>query len=607
MFANFIYFLVALILYTTSQHPGDTGMPANALVFALGLAILFFLVCHISFKRLHAMSNQDSGVVVGTRLEQLLSRLSIFALFIFAADLYILKLKLALANFPPFKVFPTFEALFFLMIFLLYLVIVWASAWRVQRRFLPATVSKKSFILSNISFSLPALIPWFILSIVADLIQILPFDAPRDFLSTPVGEILYVIFFLFAVASFGPYLIQKLWRCSPLEEGPTRDRIQSLCTLSGVGYADILKWDLFGGSMITAGVMGLVSRFRYILVTPALVSVMTPREIDAVIAHEIGHVKKQHILFYLFFFAGYIACVYSLFEPLLVMVYTFNPMSWLVTFVGMDQDTVFTLVFSMILISLFLVYFRFGFGYFMRNFERQADTYVYSLLGDGRSLIDTFYKIARYSRTSPDRPNWHHFNISQRINFLERCELDKELINKHDRKVWYMVAGYAVAMVIVVVAGYYINFGPGRDLMDNYAAERLLLRVLEVEPENADAYTLIGDYYYGREMFEKAVRSYENVLKIAPQNLQALNNLAWLLLTCKDESILDPKKALALARRAVAVGTPSYVLDTYAEACWQNGFDREALKAAVKAFEKAEDRHDYYRSQIQKFKDRDKR
>ncbi|MDY0376346.1 MAG: M48 family metalloprotease [Desulfobacterium sp.] len=601
MFTNFIYFLVALILYTTCHHPGGGGMPDYALVFALVLAVIFALVCHISFKRLAARSSLEAGVQIDILLDQLLLRLSILALFVFAADLYILKLKLALAEFPPFQIFPTLEALVFLFIFLGYLVIVWTSAWRVQRQFFPGTVSKKSFVISNISFSLPALLPWFILSFVADSIQILPFEGLKRALATPAGEILYMVFFLFAVATFGPYLIQKLWGCSSLEPGPTRDRIEALCTHGGIGYADILKWELFGGSMITAGVMGLVARFRYILVTPALINFMTPREIDAVIAHEIGHVKKHHILFYLLFFAGYIALVYALFDPLLILIYGLNPLSWLVTFAGMEQETVSTLVFSLILILFFLVYFRFGFGFFMRNFERQADTYVFSLLGSGQSLIDAFYKIARFSRTASDRPNWHHFNISQRIDFMERCELNPGLVKRHDRKIRQMVAGYAVFMVMVVFAGYLINFGPGKEVMNNYLAERLLIQALEVDPQNVDAHTLMGDYYYGRKMFERAVHAYENVLKIAPLNLQALNNLAWLLLTCEDTSFLDPERALVLARRAIAVDTPSHVLDTYAEACWQNDLAREALEAATKALEQAEDRLDYYRSQVQRF------
>lgn len=605
MFANFIYFLVALILYTTCQHPGASAvMPGYALVSALALAGLFAVICRMTFKRVATRSPLVAGVSLDLRLDRALSRLSILALLLFAADLYILKLKLLFSGFRPFEIFPTFEAILFLMVFVGYLVIVWTAAWSVQKRFFPGAVTRKSFVLSNISFSLPALLPWFLLSITADLIQILPFDGPRTFLATPGGEILYVLVFLFAVATFGPVLIQKLWGCSSLEPGPTRDRIESLCRAADIGYADILKWELFGGSMITAGVMGLMARFRYILVTPALVTLLTPPEIDAVIVHEIGHVKHRHIHFYLVFFAGYIACVYALFDPLFVLVYYLNPLSSVGSLVGLGKESASTLVFSLVLILLFLVYFRFGFGFFMRNFERQADTHVYALLDNAGSLINTFYKIARFSRTAPDRPNWHHFSITQRIGFLEQCEADPTLVGKHNKKIRGMMLGYLVAIGLVMIAGYSLNFGQGKAALNRYLAETVLLRELEIDPENADLYTMIGDYYYEREMFEQAIQAYDNVLKIAPHNLHALNNLAWLFATCTDVSFQDPEQALALSTKALGVERADYVLDTYAEACGLNGLDQEALAAAMEALAKARDRLGYYRSQVDRFQKR---
>ena len=72
------------------------------------------------------------------------------------------------------------------------------------------------------------------------------------------------------VAILGPVLIQRFWRCRPLSPGPARERIEALCRRAGLSYNNILDWPLFGGRMITAGVMGLVGRFRYILVTDAL-------------------------------------------------------------------------------------------------------------------------------------------------------------------------------------------------------------------------------------------------------------------------------------------------------------------------------------------------
>ncbi len=58
--------------------------------------------------------------------------------------------------------------------------------------------------------------------------------------------------------------------------------------------------------MLTAGVMGLVKRFRYLLITPALLDLLEPEELKGVVAHEIGHIRKKHLIFYLGFFVGYV-------------------------------------------------------------------------------------------------------------------------------------------------------------------------------------------------------------------------------------------------------------------------------------------------------------
>ncbi|MBF0467980.1 MAG: M48 family metalloprotease [Desulfamplus sp.] len=602
-------------------------MPHNALWTAIFLVFIFALICRLAFKRLERTAEDSTGIMtLDQQVEKSLSRLSILALVLFAADLYILRLNILLDNIWLFRLFPTLEAVVFLSVFLLYLVLVWNSSWNIQKSHFTGYVSKKSFVLSNISFSLPALLPWFLLSFTADIIELVPFDQPRGFLSTPQGEITYVLVFLIAVACLGPLLIQKMWGCKPLEPGFARSRIQFLCDRAKLKYADILKWELFGGSMITAGVMGLWGKFRYILVTPAMIKNLDPEEIDAVIAHEIGHIQKKHIHFYLLFFAGYIACVYSLFDPV-VLIYYSEPLMKLISFSGIDHETGITLVLSLVLIMAFLIYFRYVFGFFMRNFERQADIHVYNYLPDSSALIRTFHRIAGSSRQSWEKPNWHHYSIKERVDFLHLCELNPEYINRHNKKVTWMVKGYIITMVIVCSAGYYFNYGQGKERINEFLAERifneqLVNGALQAGDYNIETLLIAADYYYNKEKFDKAVSYYNAVISLDPVNTHALNNLAWLFATCEDENFKDPPKALELATKAVEAekakeksypdktedsqnlirpALPSHILDTYAEACFVNGYYTEALNAAKEALENATDKKDYYQQQVSRF------
>ena len=63
----------------------------------------------------------------------------------------------------------------------------------------------------------------------------------------------------------------------------------------------------------------------------------------------------------------------------------------------------------------------------------------------------------------------------------------------------------------------------------------------------------------------------------------ALNNLAWLLVTIPDERLREPRRALALAKKAVALDRSAIYLDTLAEAYYANGYTNEALEAIDEA------------------------
>jgi Zn-dependent protease with chaperone function len=607
MFTNFIYFLTALILYTTCYYPeGVYTAPDNAYLYALFLVLFFMTICRIAFKRLLKKDRENffkNKTQLDHKLNSYIFNLSILALAFYCIDLYYFKLKLYLSDYKAFHLFPTLQAVIFLLLFLLYLIIIWDSAWIVQKQFFPESVKRKDFIISNISFSLPALIPWFLLSITADIIHILPLKSIPDFLSTPLGEICYILTFLVAMAIFGPFLVQKLWRCRILEDNHVKELIEDLCSKTNFKYANILKWDLFGGTMITAGIMGLWSKFRYLLVTPALVSYLDDNEISAVISHEIGHAKKKHLYFYVFFFAGYMSCVFFIFDPLMLLIYSSSLLYKAALFFSINHDSLISIVFSFVLVSVFLVYFRYVFGFFMRNFERQADTFVFSVMGNASGLITTFHKIIKYSGQSPDKPNWHHFSITKRINFLIDCEKDFSKIRKHDHKILKMITGFVIGLIIVCTVGYSFNYGKGSQYLNEYIAKKILQQEFRVDSENTELYGMVGDYSYNHKEFNNAIIAWHNALKVDPKNLHALNNLAWLYATCEDKTLRDKNKAYEYAQKALKIKREPYILDTYAEACLINNFCDKAINASKEALEKTGlEKKVYFRDQYNRIK-----
>ena len=604
MFANFFYFIIALLVYSTYQ-PSDT---TNFTAFQSFFLFLFLLVAYTAytwrqFQRLNQRLTPHGHAESDSRFTSLSTRQSILAILIFAADIYGLNLSSFMSNFRLFVLLPTLQAILFILLFIVYLSVLWACAHRSYQLLYHAGIGRWAYVRSNIYFSMPVLIPWVIISGFSDIIHILPMGVFTRFLSTPEGEIAYFMVFLVIVAIMGPLLIQKFWGCGPLEQGVHRTRIENLCRSVNLGYRNILNWPIFEGRIITAGVMGLVKRFRYILVTRALLNLLEPHEVDAVIAHEIGHVKKRHLLFYLFFFVGYMIISFSFLDLIVYAMIYFDPLVTAFNRMGFNPVTVTSFIFSLVIIATFLVYFRYIFGYFMRNFERQADAYVYTIFDTAASLISTLKKISITGRQSPDKPNWHHFSITERIEFLKKCEVDRTHAVRQDSKIRKSIGAYLVGLLLIGAIGYQLNYGEAGAVLNTHFFEKVIMGELAKTPDNADLYTMMGDLYFSRHNYGDAAFQYEKAIELTMQHSRALNNLAWLYATCEDASFRNPERALALAKRAAALEREAHVLDTLAESYFVNGNVEKALAAAKEALAIAKKERSYYQEQIAKFEE----
>ena len=602
MFANFFYFIIALLIYSTYQ-PSDTTHFTVLQSFILFILILAVYTAYTwrQFRALNQKMASHGHLESDSRFTSLITRQSIMALFIFAANIYVLNLSTFVSDLDLFIVLPTLQAILFILLFIGYLSILWACAHGSYQRLYHTRIGRRAYVVSNISFSMPVLLPWVIISGFSDVIHTLPMGDLTHFLSTPEGEIAYFLVFLIMVALLGPLLIQKFWRCRPLEQGADRRRIEDLCRSVNMGYRNILHWPILEGRVITAGVMGLAKRFRYILVTRALLNILEPHEVDAVIAHEIGHVKKRHLLFYLFFFIGYMIISYSFFDLIVYIMIYIDPLIKTFNHMGFNPVTVTSTLFTLVIITTFLIYFRYIFGFFMRNFERQADAYVYTIFGTAASLISTLQKISITGKQSPDKPNWHHFSITERIEFLKKCEKDRTHIRRHNNKICKSIGIYLVGLILIGGVGYQLNYGEAGTILNTHYFEKVILKELEKTPANADLYTMMGDLYFSRNNISGAVSQYEKAIELAQGHTRALNNLAWLYATCEDTSFRDPPRALELAKRAALIEREAHILDTLAESYYINGDIEAALSTAKEAISSAKKNRSYYQGQLERF------
>jgi Zn-dependent protease with chaperone function len=604
MYGHFIYFIVVLLIYSTYYPPEEPYFgPITTVLLFIALCFIFAEVTRRSFARLLGRAQQEGSRRLHGRFDRIFTRQAMVAIALFAADLYVLNLKGLISGLPPFSYSPTLMAAFFVALFAGYLAVIWACGHQAYTILFRSDVSKKAYVLSNLRFHLPVVLPWLAISLLTDLVDVLPFSLPKSFLARPEGQMVFFACFFAVLVVVAPALIKFFWRCEPLAAGSSRRRIEALCRRARMGYRDILDWPIFEGRMLTAGVMGVVERFRYILVTNGLLQVLDAEELDAVMAHEIGHIKRRHLSFYLLFIFGFVILSYSLFDLI-----TYLVLYVAVEFPG-DADlsiglpALTSFLFTGIMAVSVWVYFRYVFGYFMRNCERQADLYAFHLLGNSTALVSALEKVAVYSGQTRDRPSWHHFSISQRVDYLSRCEADREWIGRHDRKMRCSVVVFVVALALIGYGGYGINYGEIGKTLSTRFFETALVSELEDYPTNPKLHNALASLYYQRGAYEQAVVHYETAISLDPKNVEALNNLAWLYATCEVEAYRRPDKALQYALAAVAVRPDPHVLDTLAESYYANGRFHDAIRAISAALGKKPPDENYYRRQLQKFRE----
>jgi predicted Zn-dependent protease len=348
--------------------------------------------------------------------------------------------------------------------------------------------------------------------------------------------------------------------------------------------------------------MGLHQRWRYLLLTESLLALLDDNELRGVLAHELGHIRKFHLFFYLVFLLGYLVVASPLMDLSILFLLASNlPLD----FVGLPdagQVTLVSLLSTAPLLLLLVLYFRYLFGFFIRNFERQADLYGLTVMGEPSALVSALEKVAFHSGNIREVPSWHHFSIKERVDFLLAAARTPALVGRHQRKVQAGLVLYMITVILLGTGGYLIQSGAlGRNLSD-----RLVFRALDRQvarsPENARLRLALGTLHYQRQNIPAAVHHLELALKLDPDNPEIQNNLAWILATSNDSTYFQAERALALAERATRISPAPYALDTLAEAYHVNGRNEEALEAAEKALEAATENRSYYVKQVERFR-----
>ena len=110
-------------------------------------------------------------------------------------------------------------------------------------------------------------------------------------------------------------------------------------------------------------------------------------------------------------------------------------------------------------------------------------------------------------------------------------------------------------------------------------------KILDMNPGDVNARDNLGKVLYGKGYFADAVGQWRMAVQMNPNHIGLVNQLAWAMATCPDESVRNAKDAVFLAQWAMQLSQEQdpTVLATLAAACAESGQFPEAIASAEKA------------------------
>lgn len=186
-----------------------------------------------------------------------------------------------------------------------------------------------------------------------------------------------------------PILIMPLFnKFTPLPEGSLRERLLALGERTGFLSKSIQVMDGSKRSRHSNAFFTGFGRFRKIVLFDTLIQQLTEPELEAVLAHEIGHYKKKHIPKTLLWSAGASLIAFYLISLL-------SKQAWFYRAFGFEPGSIAP---ALLLFALLSGTVTFWFSplahWWSRRYEYQADAYAAETMREPQSLIGALRKLS---------------------------------------------------------------------------------------------------------------------------------------------------------------------------------------------------------------------
>jgi len=266
----------------------------------------------------------------------------------------------------------------------------WYAQFKIEERFGFNTTSVKTWIVDRLKGLLLTLV--FGYPLVVLVLKLIEWTGANWWLWAAGVVVAFQLLVLLVAPAIIMPLFNKFW---PLPEGTLRQRLFALARRTNFPTSRIEVMNGSKRSRHSNAFFTGFGRFRKIVLFDTLISQLTELELESVLAHEIGHYKKRHV-------------VKLLWASIAGIVFAFAAIAWLARqqwfhhsfgfeyrggFVAID------VVPAIVLFALLMGTITFWISPFIhiwsRRFEYDADAFARTTMGDAQSLIHALRKLSQ--------------------------------------------------------------------------------------------------------------------------------------------------------------------------------------------------------------------
>jgi STE24 endopeptidase len=288
---------------------------------------------------------------------------------------------------------------------------------RLERRFQLTTQKTRSWLWDETKGFLVGL---FFAGIIAELLYFTIRQSPQHWwiISWAMFMGLFIV-----LAQIAPLVLFPIfYKFEPLENDDLKQRLVRLSESAGTKVRGIYKWHLSEKSRKANAALTGLGATRRIILADTLLDHYSPEEIEAVLAHELGHHVHRHILKSIFVQAGVTLLGFWAANYVLhLSIEQWSMFDTMSDFSNLPLLVLISTVLSVLLMPAMNAYSRFN--------ERQADRYAFKTIRSVQPFITSMNKLAAQNLAERTPSRWvewlfhSHPAISRRVAAAEAWKM----------------------------------------------------------------------------------------------------------------------------------------------------------------------------------------